>query len=261
MACCKPCMRVRRFRDSDRTPVPGVLLLPVRGYPATGPVLGVIRAEFINVLRVLKRSPTTVVLQGARSQSVVKVLDRSKHNNGTKRLVQSGCEKEFSQLGKVDHKLHVRSSMPTSSRASRSRRTAAASEEQENMKGAHGENGEHAERSAAQLLDDASAELQTLMAKPTVLLLPQDQHRKAVLKASEMLYSFSGSAGLSDQGQALPALITEGCDAEQIWGQLQMKEGGMRNRLNRKIKGLLAQPTCTLLREAKRSRKQVAVED
>jgi hypothetical protein len=68
-----------------------------------------------------------------------------------------------------------------------------------------------------------------------VLLQPTSTQRDAALRATALLYAFAMAEGSalnkqredqkkSKQMAALTELITEGCDAEQIWAQIQLAQ-------------------------------------
>jgi hypothetical protein len=68
-----------------------------------------------------------------------------------------------------------------------------------------------------------------------VLLQPTTQHRDAAVQAAALLYALAMAEGSalnkpreetkkSKQMTALAELITEGCDAEQIWAQIQLAQ-------------------------------------
>ena len=89
----------------------------------------------------------------------------------------------------------------------------------------------------------AERALDSLLATPTLLLAPSAKEREAVLQASSLLFllakGFRGEA-ISKRGSVgLTRLHTVGCDAEQVWGQLEV--GGLMDQqgLKRDIKMLL----------------------
>jgi hypothetical protein len=80
-----------------------------------------------------------------------------------------------------------------------------------------------------------------VLAKPTLLLAPSQTERDAVLQASSLLFLLA--RGDADRrrgaGAGLRKLHTAGCDAEQVWGQLEV--GGLTEHgaLKREVKTLL----------------------
>ena len=90
----------------------------------------------------------------------------------------------------------------------------------------------------------AEQAISQLLAKPTLLLTPSSKERDAVLKASALLFALSKSfRGGTDKKRGssvgLSKLHTAGCDAEQVWGQLEV--GGLteHQNLKREVKTLL----------------------
>ena len=99
----------------------------------------------------------------------------------------------------------------------------------------------------------AEEALAPLLARPTLLLAPSAAEREAVLQASSQLFALA--RGFRREGipaaarpQGLMTLRTAGCDAEQVWGQLEVCGLIEQNGLKRQIKALLkAQDNVTLL--------------
>jgi hypothetical protein len=85
--------------------------------------------------------------------------------------------------------------------------------------------------------------LERLLAKPTLLLTPSKTEREAVLQASSLLFQLARRDADRRSGagaaKGLRKLHTAGCDAEQVWGQLEV--GGLTEHevLKREVKTLL----------------------
>ena len=91
----------------------------------------------------------------------------------------------------------------------------------------------------------AERALEHLLLNPTLLLAPSTKERDAALQATSLLFSMAkGFRGdMAGKRSAFPSglsnLHTAGCDAEQVWGQLEI--GGLMDEetLKRQVKALL----------------------
>ncbi|KAJ1480481.1 hypothetical protein T484DRAFT_1901016, partial [Baffinella frigidus] len=88
-------------------------------------------------------------------------------------------------------------------------------------------------------LEDVNNSLDGLLARASDLLQPTAAHKEAVLSACRLLHSVTRSL-LEEEGGFAEAeeLVTDGCDAEQIWGQMEALEGQGRVGLAKRVKTL-----------------------
>ena len=68
--------------------------------------------------------------------------------------------------------------------------------------------------------------LSRILDSPHTLLEPSEEDKTSILKANQLLYSYAWKHGASAASSgALEELVTEGCDSDQVWAQIELLQG------------------------------------